>query len=39
MPLKAVVLDTNSLISGLLWDGNEARIVEKTEKKEFRLFI
>ncbi len=37
--MKAVTLDTNTLISGLLWDGNEARIIEKAEKKEIRLFI
>jgi len=34
-----VVLDTNALISGLLWDGNEARVIEKAETKEIRLFI
>lgn len=37
--MKKVVLDTNTLISGLLWDGNEARIIEKAENKEIRLFI
>ncbi len=37
--MKKVVLDTNSLISGLLWDGNEARIIRKAEKREIRLFI
>jgi putative PIN family toxin of toxin-antitoxin system len=37
--LKKVVLDTNTLISGLLWDGNEARIIEKAENKEIKLFI
>lgn len=37
--LKKVVLDTNALISGLLWNGNEARVIEKAEKKEIRLFI
>lgn len=26
--MKAVVLDTNTLISGLLWDGNEAKLAE-----------
>lgn len=36
--LKKVVLDTNTLISGLLWDGNEARIIEKAERKEIHLF-
>jgi uncharacterized protein len=37
--LKKVVLDTNALISGLLWDGNEATIIEKAEKKEIQLLI
>lgn len=37
--LKKVVLDTNTLISGLLWDGNEARILEKAERKEIHLFV
>ncbi len=37
--LKKVVLDTNTLISGLLWDGNEARILEKSERKEIHLFV
>lgn len=37
--MKKVVLDTNALISGLLWDGNEATIIEKAEKKEIQLFI
>lgn len=37
--MKKVVFDTNTLISGLLWDGNEARIFEKAEKKEIQLFI
>jgi putative PIN family toxin of toxin-antitoxin system len=37
--LKKVVLDTNTFISGLLWDGNEARIIEKAENKEIKLFI
>jgi hypothetical protein len=37
--LKKVVFDTNTLISGLLWDGNEARVIEKAENKEIRLFI
>ena len=34
-----VVLDTNTLISGLLWDGNESMVIEKAEKKEIKLFI
>ncbi len=37
--LKAVVLDTNTLVSGLLWDGNEARVIEKTERHEIQIFI
>jgi hypothetical protein len=37
--LKKVVLDTNALISGLLWEGNEATIIEKAEKKEIQPFI
>lgn len=37
--MKKVVLDTNTLISGLLWDGNEARVIEKAENKEIKLFI
>jgi len=37
--LKKVVFDTNTLISGLLWDGNEARLIEKAERKEIQLFI
>jgi putative PIN family toxin of toxin-antitoxin system len=37
--LKKVVLDTNALISGLLWDGNEATIIEKAEKGEIQQFI
>ena len=37
--MKKVVLDTNTLISGLLWDGNEARVIEKAEQKEIHLFI
>jgi len=37
--LKKVVLDTNTLISGILWDGNEAKIIEKAERNEIQLFI
>lgn len=37
--MKKVVFDTNTLISGLLWDGNEAMIIEKVEQKEIHLFI
>lgn len=35
--MKVVVLDTNTLISGLLWDGNEAKVIEKAEKQEIRF--
>jgi len=37
--LKRVVLDTNTLISGLLWDGNESIVIEKAEIKAIKLFI
>jgi len=37
--LKKVVLDTNTIISGILWDGNEARVIEKAEKGEVKLFM
>lgn len=37
--MKKVVLDTNTLISGILWDGNEAKVIEKAEKNEILLFI
>lgn len=37
--MKRVVLDTNTLISGLLWDGNESMVIEKAEKKEIKIFI
>ncbi|HGJ64988.1 TPA: putative toxin-antitoxin system toxin component, PIN family, partial [bacterium] len=33
------VLDTNALISGILLDGNEARIIEEAENNKFKLFI
>lgn len=33
------MLDTNILISGLLWDGNEARIIEEAEKGKIKLYI
>lgn len=35
--MEKVVLDTNTLISVLLWDGSEARVIEKAEK--IHLFI
>lgn len=37
--MEKVVLDTNTLISALLWDGNEAKIIEKARKKKIHLFI
>lgn len=37
--LKKVVLDTNALISGILWDGNEARVIEEAENNRVQLFI
>jgi len=37
--LKKVVLDTNTLISGILWDGNEARVIEEAENNKVQLFI
>ena len=37
--MKRVVLDTNTLISGLLWDGNESIIIEKAEVKAIKFFI
>jgi predicted nucleic acid-binding protein len=32
--LEKVVLDTNTLISGILWDGNEARVIEEAENNK-----
>jgi putative PIN family toxin of toxin-antitoxin system len=37
--LTKVVLDTNAIISGILWDGNEARVIEEAENKKVQLFI
>jgi len=37
--LKKVVLDTNTLISGILWDGNEARVIEEAENNKVQVFI
>jgi len=37
--LKKVVLDTNTLISGIFWDGNEARVIEEAENNKVQLFI
>lgn len=37
--MKKIVLDTNTIISGILWDGNEARVIEKAEKGEVKLFM
>ena len=36
--MKKVVLDTNTIISGLLWDGNESAIIRKAEQKEIIIF-
>lgn len=36
--MKKVVLDINTVISGLLWDRNEAKIIEKAEKGQIQLF-
>ena len=37
--MKKVVLDTNTLISGIFWDGNEARVIEEAENNKVQLFI
>ncbi len=37
--MERVVLDTSTLISGLLWDGNEATVIEKAEKRTIKLFV
>lgn len=37
--MKKVVLDTNTIISGILWDGNEGKVIEKAETHEIQLFI
>lgn len=37
--MKKVVLDTNTIISGIFWDGNEARVIEEAENKKVQLFI
>ena len=37
--MKRVVLDTSTLISGLLWGGNESMVIEKAEKRTIKLFI
>jgi len=37
--LIKLVLDTNTIISGILWNGNEARIIEKAEREEVQLFL
>jgi len=37
--LDRVVLDTSTLISGLLWDGNEATVIEKAENRTIKLFV
>ncbi len=37
--MERVVLDTSTLISGLLWDGNEATVIEKAENRTIKLFV
>jgi putative PIN family toxin of toxin-antitoxin system len=37
--MERLVLDTNVLISGLLWDGNEAEILTKAGRGDIKLFI
>ena len=37
--MDRVVLDTSTLISGLLWDGNEATVIEKAENRTIKLFV
>jgi len=37
--LERVVLDTNTLISGLLWDGKESTLIEKAENRAIKLFL
>lgn len=37
--MKKVVLDTNTIISGIFWDGNEARVIEEAENNKVQLFI
>ena len=37
--MERVVLDTNTLISGLLWDGKESTVIEKAENRAIKLFL
>ncbi len=34
-----VVADTNTIISGLLWKGNESKLLQEAEEENIRLFI
>jgi putative PIN family toxin of toxin-antitoxin system len=34
-----LVLDTNTIISGLLWRGNEFRLLTKVERGEALMFV
>ena len=34
-----VVLDTNIWLSGIFWDGEASKIIEKAEKNEFEILI
>ena len=38
MPIK-IVLDSNTIISGLLWMGNELELLRKIEDKNAMLFV
>ncbi len=37
--MERVVLDTNTLISGLLWDGKESTLIEKAGNRAIKLFL
>ena len=34
-----IVLDTNVWLSGIFWDGEASKIIEKAEKKEIQIII
>ena len=34
-----LVLDTNVFVSGFLWEGNEAELIRKIERKDAMNFI
>jgi len=34
-----LVLDTNTLVSGFFWDGKEAELLRRIEKRKARLYI